>query len=221
MHHSDLVAGLPTAIRDIAGILSTMTRTLISLVLTSLALAGCAPTSATTSDTGPTSPASTMTPSASADAATVALQEFDSTCTDPSGDGQGAADVVEVHLISDGSLVFVTYRLASSSQVSDFSDISFLTMAFNADQKHGYQFGSIFLGGQEASNYIIELDNGQQTNITNGVLFADGQVSMRYPVADLAKLGDNFSWYGVVSIGADDVDFCAGPLTDSILVGNK
>jgi hypothetical protein len=143
--------------------------------------------------------------------AALSLGAFDSTCTDKRGDGNGSADIRSIEIHSDGTLVFVTYLLPKTSQPTDWADISFLTSASSSDGKRGYQFGTIFDAGVESSNFVFDNATAKQKNITNGAIFADGQISVRYPVADLAGLGKNFTWYGVVSVDQKDVDFCGTP----------
>ena len=178
-----------------------------------LALSGCASTPASKSEE-PTDATSTIEETIAAPA----LPEFDSTCDDTAGDGASGADIARVELSSDGSLVFLTYRLADNVQPQDFDRISFLTTAFSADGEQGYQFGSIFTGGFESSNFVFDFGTATQKNITNGAVFADGKVGMRYPVADLEKLGPDFTWYAVVSVDSEDVDFCGGPMDEAIVV---
>jgi len=146
------------------------------------------------------------------------LPEFFSTCEDPTGDGDGLGDLVSVGLSNDGSLVFVTFTFAEPVQPSDFGRISLLTNAYPSSGEGGYQFGSQFSGGQEIANFVFDNAPASQENIANGAVFADGQASMRYPVAEVAGLGAEFSWFSVIAVDGTDVDFCGGPLEDAITV---
>ncbi|CAN5426402.1 hypothetical protein BH09ACT9_BH09ACT9_00890 [soil metagenome] len=143
--------------------------------------------------------------------------EFDSTCTDASGDG-GAADLTSVELHSDGKLLFVTYRVPPNVQAVQFSRITFTISAFSKFDQSGYQIGSTFTNGLESANYVFDLSAAKQANFDNGVVFADGQISARYPVSALPRIAGDFSWYGVVSVDMVDTDFCGGPMADSIIV---
>ncbi len=50
--------------------------------------------------------------------------------------------------------------------------------------------------------------SASQENVTNGAVFADGQIAVRYPVALLEDLGAGFHWSAAVTLNGQDVDLC-------------
>jgi len=134
--------------------------------------------------------------------------EFYSTCTDDRGDGSNGVDIEDVSLSNDGSLVFASVTLSEPIEPADVNDLSFLTLARSADGESSYQFGTKFLEGAEIANFVFDMNTSYQENVTNGAVFADGQVSVRYPVALLESLGSDFTWVATVTQGGKDVDSC-------------
>ncbi|MFE5339890.1 hypothetical protein ACFQ80_06695 [Isoptericola sp. NPDC056578] len=134
--------------------------------------------------------------------------EFYSTCTDDRGDGSNGVDIEEVSLSNDGSLVFASVTLSEPIEPADVNDLSFLTLARSADRESSYQFGTKFLDGAEIANFVFDMNASDQESVTNGAVFADGQVSVRYPVALLEPLGSDFTWVSTVTQDGKDVDSC-------------
>ncbi|MBU4214769.1 MAG: hypothetical protein KJ792_08950 [Actinobacteria bacterium] len=134
--------------------------------------------------------------------------EFFSTCEDATGDGSGGVDITEVTVQNDGALVSAAMKLADPLQPSDVDELSFLTTAYSADGSIGYQFGTKFIGGAEAANFVFDFGSASQENVTNGAVFADGQIAVRYPVALLEDLGAGFHWSTAVTLNGQDVDLC-------------
>jgi len=134
--------------------------------------------------------------------------DFFSTCTDQAGDGAQGIDISEASLHSDGTLVYATATLAEPIQPSDVGEFGYLVSAFSEDGETGYQFGTKFLDGSEIANFVFDMGAASQENVTNGAVFADGMISVRYPVDLLSDLGPGFHWYGVVTLDGADIDSC-------------
>ncbi len=143
-----------------------------------------------------------------ASTAEAGFAQFFSTCVDETGDGSSGVDIQEVSLSNDGSLVFASVKLTEPVQPTDVDSLSFLTLAYSADGEQGYQFGTKFSGGSEIANFVFDTTAASQENVTNGAVFADGQVAVRYPVALLESLGPGFTWYTTVTLDGQDVDSC-------------
>ena len=137
--------------------------------------------------------------------------KFYSTCTDDRGDGSSGVDIEDVSLSNDGSLVFASVTLSEPIDPADVNDLSFLTLARSADGESSYQFGTKFLDGAEIANFVFDMNASHQENVTNGAVFADGQVSVRYPVALLEALGAGFTWTSTVTLDGQDIDTCGDP----------
>ena len=44
--------------------------------------------------------------------------------------------------------------------------------------------------------------------MADGAVFAEGTISVRYPIDMLSELGPGFHWYGVVTVDGSDIDSC-------------
>lgn len=86
--------------------------------------------------------------------------EFFSTCGDATGDGSAGVDITEVTVQNDGELVSAAMKFADPLQPSDVDELSFLTTAYSADGSIGYQFGTKFIGGAEAANFVFDFADG-------------------------------------------------------------
>ena len=147
----------------------------------------------------------------------IAFPKFHVTCEDEQGDGSGAVDIKGVTLSNDGSLVFASVAFADQIQATDVDRLSFLVTASSADGGASYQFGTKFGAGVETANFVFDLSAATQENVTNGAVFADGQLAVRYPVDLLESLGPAFEWYAVVTLDGQDADSCGGPGSDGIV----
>lgn len=165
-------------------------------------------------------PAAEPAPETKAPAATATASAgaFASACEDAAGDGDGGADIERVELRSDGQLVYLTFTMGDGVGPDDFDQVSFLATAFSSDGERGYQFGTQFIGGSETGNFVFDFVETQQKNYDTGAVFADGTVSVRYPAADLAQLGTEFTWHASTSVDGVDADLCGGPLDEAIAV---
>jgi hypothetical protein len=141
------------------------------------------------------------------------LPEFESVCKDAKGDTQqvNGADFTDVSIVSDGSLLFVTFDLANEVSQTDLPDSNFQVLVYDAHGEGGYILGVSFF--EDGTSNIYAFDNAQvkQKNYDNGYVFDGGKVSIRFPVADLVGLADGLQWYATSSVGADDSDYCGGP----------
>jgi hypothetical protein len=142
---------------------------------------------------------------------------FHVTCEDERGDGSGGVDIEDVTLSNDGSLVFASVTFTDRIQATDVDALSFLVTANSAVGGPIYQFGTKFNAGIETANFVFDLSAATQENVTNGAVFADGQLAVRYPVELLEPLGPAFEWYAVVTLDGQEVDFCGGPGSDGIV----
>ncbi|MBO0609883.1 hypothetical protein [Myceligenerans salitolerans] len=150
--------------------------------------------------------------------ASTGFPKFHVTCEDERGDGSGVVDIKDVTLSNDGSLVFASVVFTDPIQATDVDGLSFLVTASSADgDGASYQFGTKFGAGVETANFVFDLSTATQENVTNGAVFADGQVAVRYPVELLDHLGPAFEWYAVVTLDGQDVDSCGGPGSDGIV----
>lgn len=80
--------------------------------------------------------------------------------------------------------------------------------AWSPDGEAGYQMGAKFQNGAEVSNFVFDLTTNRQKNFTNEAIGVDKQVSTRYPLSEVAGLGDTFGWSGTVTVNGTDVDRC-------------
>jgi hypothetical protein len=183
-----------------------MNRTWGILGVAVLALTGCG---------GPsTQPARTETsPAAETTAAATKTADGMSTCQDDAADSQ-SVDIDQVRLLSDGSLMFMTFTTAAN--VPTTGTVLYSVTAWSPDGKTGYQMGAKFQNGKEVANFVFNLVTNKQENITNGATAIDAQVSTRYPLSKLAGLGNSFGWSGTVSVNGTDVDRCPGGETKTL-----
>ncbi len=56
------------------------------------------------------------------------------------------------------------------------------------------KWGVKFEGGQQTANFVYNLTDYSQKNITHAAVAADAQVSVRYPLTELQGLGETFRW---------------------------
>jgi hypothetical protein len=152
-------------------------------------------------------------PAPTAVAAGGGLPEFESVCKDGTGDTQqvNGADFTDVSMVSDGSLLFVTFDLANEVSQIDLPDSNFQVLVYDADGEGGYILGVSFFGDGTSNIYAFDSAQAKQRSYDNGYVFDGGKVSIRFPVADLAGLADGLQWYATSSVGADDSDYCGGP----------
>ncbi len=180
------------------------------LACTALLLTACAPGT----PSGPSSPAAS--PSTSTAASPTAFistappaapkgKSGASICQDVAGDST-SVDIDQVKLISDGSLLFMTFM--TTADLPRTGTVQYSVTAWSPDGKSGYQMGAKFQNGVEVSNFVFDLSKNHQKNITNGAIAADKQVSTRYPLSEVAGLGDTFGWSGTVTVDGTDVDRC-------------
>lgn len=80
--------------------------------------------------------------------------------------------------------------------------------AWSADGNTGYQLGTKFQDGEEIANFVFDKGTSNQKNITNGAIAVDGEVNVRYPLKDLAGLGDEFKWTATVTVEGTDIGDC-------------
>jgi hypothetical protein len=182
-----------------------------------LALTGCASTGSTASLTSSTSAApaasSSETPTATASAKSKIVESI---CKDSTKDGVDGVDLKSARLLSDGSLLFVEYELASDIPAS--GRILFSVMASSPDGETSYQIGTSVTDGAESSNFIFNLGTATQYNITNRASINEETVAVRYPLGDLEGLQEGFRWAATVSVDGDDVDRC--PADDGMDLSN-
>jgi hypothetical protein len=184
-----------------------------------LALVGCSagdspgPTSSTvgsTASSGPVSPTedtSAPTPEPTPESTTPSVSQIvESVCEDAAGDGDGAADLERVTLLSDGELLFITYKVPED--LSSTGTVLYSVTAWNSAGDTGYQMGTKFQGDVEIANYIFSFDSSSQKNLDNGTVAVDGEVNARYPLKDLQGLGDEFTWSAAITVDGTDVDRC-------------
>lgn len=143
-----------------------------------------------------------------------ALPEFESVCTDAPSDTEqpNGADFTEVSLLNDGSLLFVTFTLANGVSQTDLPDSNFQVLMYNLNDEGGYILGITFIGGDMSSIYAFGNEQVKQKNYDNGYVFDGGQVSIRFPVADLVGLEDGLSWYATSSVDTANSDYCGNPI---------
>lgn len=112
------------------------------------------------------------------------LSYRESTCFDASGDSTSTAvDLEQVRLLSDGSLMFLTFT--TTATVPTTGTVLYSVMAWSEDGNTVYQMGAKFENGREVSDFVFDIADATQENITNGAVAADKEVSMRYPLAEL------------------------------------
>lgn len=174
-----------------------------TLAVAALALTNCgtaASDAMPAQSSGPPAAAASPTPTAKA-------KIGESVCKDVAGDSASkTVDLDQVRLLSDGSLMFVTFTTAAN--VPTTGTVLYSVTAWSSDGKTGYQLGSKFQNGKEIANFVYNLTTNKQENITNGAVAADNTVTTRYPLAKLAGLGDTFGWSGTVTVDGTDVDRC-------------
>ncbi|QDG88070.1 hypothetical protein NIBR502770_05910 [Pseudarthrobacter sp. NIBRBAC000502770] len=173
------------------------------LVVAAVTLTGCG----TSADAVPVQTQKSAATTAST-AASSKAEIGESICKDAAGDSKSSAvDLGQVRLLSDGSLVFVTFTTTANIPTS--GTVLYSVTAWSPDGKTGYQLGAKFQNGKEVANFVYNVVTNKQENITNGAVAADKTVSTRYPLAKLVGLGDTFSWSGSVTVDGADVDRCA------------
>ncbi|MCO4276721.1 hypothetical protein NG701_20265 [Pseudarthrobacter sp. HLT3-5] len=172
------------------------------LAVSVLALTGCA----TATSASPSASAKTPAPSPTT---TTKAEIGESICKDEAADSTAkTVDIDQVRLLSDGKLMFMTFNTVAD--VPTTGRVLYSVTAWSPDGKTGYQFGTKFQNGKETDNFVFNISKAKQENITNGAVAADKQVSARYPLAQLAGLGDKFSWSATVTVDGTDVDRCPG-----------
>lgn len=171
------------------------------LAVSLLALTGCG--AGATASPSPTATTASATPTAASKASI-----SESICKDDAGDSSKAVDLDQARLLSDGKLMYVTFNTVAN--VPTTGTILYSVTAWSPDGKTGYQFGTKFQNGREIANFVFNISKSKQENITNGAVAADKQVSARYPLAQLAGLGDKFGWSATVTVDGTDVDRCPG-----------
>ncbi|KIA72956.1 hypothetical protein ASF74_11720 [Arthrobacter sp. Leaf145] len=117
-----------------------------------------------------------------------------------------SVDIDQVKLISEGNLLFMTFM--TTADLPRTGTVQYSVTAWSPDGKSGYQMGAKFQNGVEISNFVFDLAKNRQKNITNGAIAADKQVSTRYPLSEIAGLGDTFGWSATVTANGTDVDRC-------------
>jgi hypothetical protein len=176
------------------------------LAVATVALTGCgnaADAKPAQSQTGQALSTATVTPTPTQSKAKIG----ESICKDAPGDSKSkAVDLDQVRLLSDGSLMFVTFTTAAD--VPKTGTVLYSVTAWSPDGKTGYQIGSKFQNGREIANFVFNLTTNRQENISNGAVAADKTVSTRYPLSKLTGLGDTFGWSGTVTVDGTDVDRC-------------
>lgn len=130
----------------------------------------------------------------------------ESTCDDVTGDSSGNVDLEQVRLISDGTLMFLTFDAVND--VPATGTILYSATVWSEDGENGYQMGVKFEDGQEIANFVYNLTDFSQKNISNSAVTADGRVSVRYPLSELDGLGETFRWSATVTMDGTDVDRC-------------
>ena len=129
----------------------------------------------------------------------------ESTCADVPGDSTSTlVDLEKVQLINDGKLMFLAF--STVADVPPTGTVLYSATAWSEDGNTGYQMGAKFQDGQEIANFVYNMNDATQKNITNKATAAEKQVSMRYPLAELEGLGDSFTWSGTVTVEGTDVD---------------
>ncbi|GAB2903774.1 hypothetical protein GCM10027027_19450 [Neomicrococcus lactis] len=131
---------------------------------------------------------------------------MESTCKDSTEDGAEGVDLKKARLLSNGSLLFVEYTLSGDLPVE--GTVLYSVTAWSTDGNTGYQLGTKFQGGKEIANFVFDKGTSNQKHITNGAIAVDGQVNVRYPLVDLAGLGDGFQWTATVTVEGTDIDDC-------------
>lgn len=188
--------------------------------ITVLALVGCSageptePTSSTVESAASSNPVSsaedtaTPTPKPTPESPTPsASQIVESVCDDAAGDGDGAADLDQVTLLSDGDLLFITYKVPED--LPSTGTVLYSVTAWNSDGDTGYQIGTKFQDDVEIANYIFSFDSSSQKNLDNGTVAVTGEVNARYPLNDLDGLGEEFTWSATITVDGTDVDRCS------------
>lgn len=130
----------------------------------------------------------------------------ESICDDVIGDSSGIVDLEQVQLVSDGTLMFLTFDAVSD--VPTTGTALYSATAWSEDGETGYQIGVKFEDGQEIANFVYNLTDYTQKNLTNAAVTADSRVSVRYPLSELEGLGETFSWSATVTVDGTDVDRC-------------
>lgn len=155
-------------------------------------------------------------PGSETPAAVGTLPEFESVCTDASDDTEqpNGADFTEVSLLSDGSLLFVTFTLANGVSQTELPDSNFQILMYDPSGNGGYILGITFIGGDMSSIYAFDNEQVNQKNYDNGYVFDSSQVSIRFPVADLVGLDDGLSWYATSSVDTANSDYCGSPIDE-------
>lgn len=175
------------------------------LAIAALALTGCGADTKPGQTQNSSAPSTALATTSATPSAKAKIGE--SICKDPVGDSKSkTADLDQVRLLTDGSLMFVVFTTAAD--VPTTGTVLYSVTAWSADGKTGYQIGSKFQNGKEIANFVYNLTTNKQENITNGAVVADKTVSTRYPLAKLAGLGDTFGWSGTVTMDGADVDRC-------------
>lgn len=190
-----------------------------------LALTGCASTTASPSSSSSATPAgdSSAAPAASssetpAPTASAKSKIVESICKDSTKDGAEGVDLKKARLLSDGSLLFVEYELASDIPTS--GRVFFSVMASSPDGETSYQIGTSVTDGVESGNFILR--GGTQSNITNRAFINEDTVAVRYPLGDLEGLQDGFRWDATISVEGEDVDRCpAGDGIDGLKINQE
>ncbi|GAB4098487.1 hypothetical protein [Sinomonas halotolerans] len=177
------------------------------LAVAALALTGCGNSVDTKQGQTQTSPAPATAPGTTSATATVKANIGESICKDAAGDSKSkTVDLDQVRLLSDGSLMFMTFT--TTANVPTTGTVLYSVTAWSPGGEIGYQIGAKFQNGREIANFVYNLTTSKQENITNGAVAADKQVSTRYPLSKLAGLGDTFGWSGTLAVDGTEVDRC-------------
>jgi len=165
-------------------------------------LAGCA--------AGPrtASPSSEPNTESSNESVPGPLDSLDSQCVDLEGDGELGGDLTTTRLLASQGLIFVTFNLAANAQAADFGRIHLQVLSYGLDGNGGYIIGTQFARGEEIAAFVFENTESRQVNLSNGVLFADGEVAMRVPMDMVGDLSDGFEWRVTLTVDDVDVDEC-------------
>ncbi|MEW1981223.1 hypothetical protein AB0333_09885 [Citricoccus sp. NPDC079358] len=133
-------------------------------------------------------------------------QIVESVCEDAAGDGDGAADLETVTLLSDEDLLSITYEVPED--LPSTGTVLYSVTARSPDWDTGYQIGTKFQGDVEIANYIFSFGSSSQKNLDNGTIAVAGEINARYPLKDLEGLGEEFTWSAAITVDGTDVDRC-------------
>jgi hypothetical protein len=137
------------------------------------------------------------------------LESLSSDCIDAEGDGALGGDLTAAHLLVSQGLLFITFDLAGNVQATDFASAHAQILSYRLDGNGGYIIGTTFSNGTELANFVFDNTEARQENQTNGVVFADGTIAMRVPLALVDELSNGFTWRTTLTVNDVDVDECA------------